>query len=510
LNHLKRDTDSERATTARQPIFTAPFFRRVGFGSLLLLVITAAVLWFSFRSDREQQIHSIAVLPFTNETKDSATDYLSDGITDSLINRLSQLSGIKVLARGTVFTYKDKNVDPRQVGRELQVDAVVTGSIYQLGEDLRVQVSLVSTADGAQLWGRQYNRQFSDIFQVQTDISNEITQEMRVKLTGQQKQQMQKNYTENVEAYKLYLKGRYYLNRRNKESFLKAIESFQQAIQIDPEYALAYAGLSDAYALLCNWGFVAPGEGYPKSKDAALKALSLDDSLAEAYISLATVKSSYEWKWKEAEADFKRGLELNPNYATGHHWYSFYLLLTGRNQEALVEIEKAQQLDPLSLIITANRGYTLYVSRRYQEATDAIKKTIELDPNFAIAYEYLCYTQIQEKRFSEAVGTIRRAVAIAPDNLTFRADLASALALNGQEEEAREILTELLSRSDYVPPVEIAAIYISLNDRDNALLWLEKAYQLRSDQVTYIHNEPRFDPLRNDPRFQDLVRRIGF
>jgi tetratricopeptide (TPR) repeat protein len=361
-----------------------------------------------------------------------------------------------------------------------------------------------------QLWGKQYNQQFSDIFQVQTDISSQITQEIRVQLTGEQKEQMQKNYTENVEAYRLYLKGRYYLNRRNQESFMRAVESFQQAIQMDPEYALAYAGLADCYTLLANWGFLPAKDAYPKAKAAAMKAISIDDSLAEAYISLATIKSSYEWKWKEAEADFLKGLQLNPNYATGHLWYSFYLLLTRRNEEALQEIEKARQLDPLSLIINANYGYTLYISRRYAEAIEAIQKTLQLDPNFAIAYQYLGYTQIQEKKYSQAVESARRSLQIAPENRTFRADLASALALNGQREEAQQILAELLSDQDYIPPVDLAAIYMSLGDKENALRWLEAGYQTRSDPITYINNEPRFDPLRSDPRFQDLIRRIGF
>jgi eukaryotic-like serine/threonine-protein kinase len=510
LNNLKRDTESGKFPTERRVVFPRPFFRRIGPGSIVLLLIAAIAVWISVSSDRAQQIHSLAVLPFSNESKDSGTDYLSDGITDSLINRLSQLPKMKVLARGTVFTYKNKDVDPREVGRELQVDAVVTGSIYQLGEDLRVQGSLVNAADGVQLWGKQYNRKFSDIFRVQTDISNEITQEMRVQLTGEQKQQMQKNYTENVEAYRLYLKGRFYLNKRNEESFLKAVESFQQAIAIDSDYALAYAGLADCYALLSNWGFWPAKEGYPKAKAAALKALSLDDSLAEAYISLGTIKSSYEWNWKEAEADFLRGIRLNPNYATGHLWYSFYLLLIGRNEEALKEVQQAQILDPLSLIINANRGYTLYVSRRYPEALMAIEKTLELDPNFAIAYEYLAYTQLQQKKYSEAVQSVRKALQISPDNLTFHADLASVLAIIGQKEQAMQILNDLLARKEYVPPVDIAAIYIGLKDKEKALEWLEKAYEVRSDQITYINKEPRFDPLRSDPRFQDLLRRIGF
>ena len=510
LHLLKKDSTSGRYPTERLSTQVRPLLRRFGLGSLALLIITAAVLYISFRSDRPQEIHSLAVLPFSNETQDPGTDYISDGITDSLINRLSQLPDLKVLARGTVFTYKGKQFDPREIGRELQVDAVVTGSIYQIGEDLRVQVSLVDTTNGVQIWGKQYNQKFSDIFQVQTDISNQIMQEMRVSLTGKQKEQMQKNYTENVEAYRLYLKGRFYLNRRNEESFLRAVDSFQQAIQIDPEYALAYAGLADCYSLLSNWGFLPANEGYPKAKAAALKAISLDDSLAEAYISLATIKSSYEWKWSEAEADFQKGLELNPNYATGHLWYSFYLLLIGRNEEALKEVEKAQELDPLSLIINANRGYTLYVSRRYADAMTAIQKTLQLDPNFAIAYQYLTYIRIQEKEYSQAVESARRATLLAPDNLTFRADLASALAYNGQREEAQKMLADLLSGTEYITPVDVAAVYISLDDKVNALRWLEEAYRTRSDPITYINNEPRFDPLRNDPRFQDLIHRLGF
>jgi tetratricopeptide (TPR) repeat protein len=373
---------------------------------------------------------------------------------------------------------------------------------------LRVQVSLVDAKNGVQLWGKQYNRKFSDIFQVQSDISNEISQEMRMKLTGKQKQQMQKNYTENVEAYRLYLKGRFYLNRRNEKSFLQAIESFQDAIKIDKDYALAYAGLADCFALMSNWGFWPASEGYPKAKEAATHALMIDHSLAEAYASLATVKSSYEWKWKEAESDFQHAIQLNPNYSTAHLWYSFYLLLLGRNEESLKEIQIAQTLDPLSLIINANRGYTLYVSRHYDDALQAINKTLELDPNFAIAYEYLGYVRIQEKKYSQAVDVLRKAVQLSPESMTFRADLAAALAMNGQRDEAMSILQQLTDGPNYVPPTEIAAIYIGLGDTENALNWLERAYGVRSDQVTYIKTEPRFDSLRNEPRFQKLIDEI--
>jgi TolB-like protein/Flp pilus assembly protein TadD len=508
LRNLKRDTESGKASQPHTIPIRRPLIQRISFGTIVLLVIAIIAIWFSLRSNRGENIHALAVLPFSNESKDPEADYLSDGITDSMINRLSQLPNLKVLARGTVFTYKDKIVDPRDVGKELQVDAVVTGSIYQLGDDLRVQVSLVDTKDGVQIWGKQYNRKFSDIFQVQGDISNEISQEMRRKLTSNQKQQIQKNYTENVEAYRLYLKGRFYLNRRNEKSFLQAIESFQDAIKIDKDYALAYAGLADCYSLMSNWGFWPPSEGFPKAKEAATHALRIDPSLAEAYASLATVKSSYEWKWKEAESDFKHAIELNPNYSTAHHWYSFYLWLLGRNEEALREIQIAQSLDPLSLIINANRAYTLYVSRHYDEALQAINKTLELDPNFAIAYEYLGYIRIQEKKYSQAIEVLRKAVQLAPDSVTFRADLATALGMNGERDEAMSILQQLLDGSEYVPPTDIAAIYIGLGDKENALNWLERAYEIRSDTITYIKTEPRFDSLRNEVRFQKLIDEI--
>jgi Tfp pilus assembly protein PilF len=261
---------------------------------------------------------------------------------------------------------------------------------------------------------------------------------------------------------------------------------------------------------MANWGFIPAGDAYPRARQASLRALSIDPSLAEAYASLATVKSSYEWKWKEADVDFQKAIRFNPNYATAHLWYSFSLLLQGRFDEALREIQIAQTLDPLSLIINANRGYTLYIARRYEEAKAAINKTLELDPNFAIAYEYLGYIQMKQGKYSQAVDVMRKAVMLAPGSTTFQADLASAHALNGEPDEAMNILNGLLNGDKYVTAYDIAAIYVALGDQENALNWLEKAFEIRTDQITYIKTEPRFDSLRNQPRFQALIRGLGF
>ena len=508
LRNLKRDSDSGVDLLKPLPRKRAGW-RRIGAGTALLILIAAMAFVFSLTT--KQSLHSLAVLPFINETSDPGTEYLSDGITDSIINRLSQLPELRVLARGTVFTYKGKEVDPRKVGRELDVKAIVTGSIFQRGDELRVQVSLVNTKDGTQMWGEQYNEKLSDIFQVQTEIANEISSRLKVQLTGAQEKRMNRNDTQNLEAYQLYLKGRYYLNKRTESDFKKAADSFQHAINIDPNYAAAYAGLSDCYSLQSNWGFLPANVGYPKARAAAEKAIQLDDRLAEAHTSLASITSMYDWNWPAAEKNFKRAIELNPNYATGHHWYAFYLSQMKRHDEAIREIEKAQQLDPLSLIINANCGFFLYVGRRYDEALRQLERTVDLDPGFALAYQYMGYVYIQKNQKVESINALQKAVQLSPENTPFVADLGWAYALAGRKDEANEILTKLLalSKEQYVPPYHIAAIYLGLQQQDEALRWLEKAYADRSDQLTYIRMEPRWDPLRKDPRFQNLIRRVG-
>lgn len=455
LKNLRRDSQSGKIT-GRQPVIPhRSFWHWRNLITAGLILVATGAIFVSIRARRAQTIHSLAVLPFLNAGNDPNSEYLSDGITDSTINTLSQLPKLKVLARSTVFTYKGKEVDPRQLGRDLSVDAVVTGTVFVQGDDLRVQINLVNARDGSQMWGDQYNRKIQDIFSVQTEIANRISTELRLQLTGEQKQQMNKQYTENVEAYRLYLTGRYHLNKRTKEDFEKADAAFQQAIVKDPNFALAYAGLADCYQLQSNWGFVPAREGYPKAKAAAMKALLIDPALPEALVSLASIVSGYDWDWPGAEHDFVRAIELNPNYATGHHWYSFLLSQEGRHDEALKEIQQAQLLDPLSLIINANAGYTLYVARKYDEAIQQLDKTLDLDPNFALAYQYLGYAYEQKRTYPKAIESLETAVKLSPDNLTFKADLARVYAVSGKAKM-----------------------------------------------------DPRFDPLRSDPRFQDLLRRL--
>ena len=508
LKNLKRDFESGTAIISGVHRTAIPSKNQVW--ALLAIVLIASAFFFSQYRSRSQKLHSMAVLPFVNINADPSMEYLSDGITESTINSLSQLPNMKVLARGTVFTYKGKAIDPRTAGRELNVDAVVTGSIQQQGDVLTIQASLVNTRDGVQIWGDRYTRPFEDLLAVQTEISKEISSNLRLTLTGKQQEQLNKIYTKNMEAYQLYLKGRYYLNMRTQDGFNKAIENFQKAIQKDPEFALAYSGLSDAYALLSNWGFLPSTEGYPKAKAADLKALELDDSLAEAYNSLGSIQSSYDWNWQEAEKSFRRAISINPNLADAHHWYSFYLSTTGRHEEAILEMQEALQLDPLSLIISANMGFTYYVAREYDKAIDQLKKTIDLDPNFAITYQYLGYTYEQKKMYDQALQALRKATTLAPDNLTFYADLARTYAVSGKKQEAERILQYLIGISNerYVSPFDVASIFTGLGDKREALEWLYRAYEVHADTITYLKMDPRFDSLRSDPRFQELLRRI--
>ena len=509
LKNLQRDFES---SAARMTGLRRSNISRLKKQALWAIgIIALALSFFVYKyATQKQTIHSLAVLPFVNINQDANMEYLSDGITETAINSLSQLPHMKVLARGTVFTYKGKQIDPLKVGEELDVDAVVMGTIQQQGQTLTIQASLVNARDGVQLWGERYNRPFADLMAIQTEMSKEITRRLRLTLTGQQKEQLNKTYTRNMEAYQLYLKGRYYLNMRTREGFEKAIDSFEQAIRMDPKFAQAYAGLSDSYSLLSNWGFLPSTEGYPKAKAASLEALQLDDSLAEAFTSLASIQSSYEWNWEEAEKNFKRAIVLNPNYVNAHHWYSFSLSLTGRHQEALAEMKEAVQLDPLSLILNANLGYTLYVGRKYDEAIEQLKNTIDLDPNFAITYQYLGYAYEMKGNYARSIEALKKATSLAPDNLTFYADLARAYAVSDQNSEAEKMLNQLqrLSSQQYVAGFDIASIYTGMGEKDKAVEWLNKAYDEHSDNITYIKMEPRFDSLRSDPRFIELIRRV--
>jgi serine/threonine protein kinase/tetratricopeptide (TPR) repeat protein len=475
----------------------------------LVMALTGVAYFFIGRTP---PIDSIAVLPFVNAGADPESEYLSDGIAESLINSLSQLPTLRVVPRSTVFRYKGQNTDPQEIGRKLGVRAVLTGRVLQRGERLNIQMELIDVTDVAQLWGEQYNRRLADIFSVQEEISREITEKLRLKLTGEERKYLTKRYTENTEAYQLYLKGRYYWNRRTPESLNKGIEYFQQAIEKDPTYALAYTGLADSYSLLgSSIGGLSPRETFPKAKAAALNALERDDTLAEAHAARGLVSLRYDWDWPTAEREIKRAIDLNPNYATTYQWYSDYLVIMRRPSEAIDAIKRAQELDPLSIIINSVMGMRFYHERRYDQAIEQSLEALELDPNFAQTHYFLGLNYEQKTRYEDAIASLKKATTLSPGNLSYVSALGHAYAVSGHRGEAMKILGQLqdLSQHRYVSPHEMALLYAGLDEDDRAFAWLDKAYTDRSWRLVFLKLEPRFDNLHADPRFADLVRRVG-
>jgi serine/threonine protein kinase/Tfp pilus assembly protein PilF len=484
-------------------------------GAIVVLIVVAAgivgLAAYLRARNTEVAIESIAVLPFVNTSGDANTEYLSDGIAETLINSLSQLQQLRVVARSTAFRYKGKEIDPQAVGRDLNVRAVLMGRVRQAGDSLNIQVDLVDTTTGAQLWGQEYERRVSDLLSVKQEIAREITERLRLRLSGEEQKQLVRHDTTNSDAYQLYLKGRYWWEKRTEEGFKKSIEHFNQAIEKDPNYALAYAGLADSYSLLPRYGFFSAKESFPRAKAAAMKALELDDTLAEAHASLAYVKTFYDWDWPGAETGFKRALELNPNYATAHHWYALYLTVVGRQAEGLAEIEHARELEPLSLIINTNAGRLLYYARQDDKAIEQYKKTIELNPTYGEAHLWLGKAYLQKSLYPEALAELQEAVNLSKDNPVMLAALGYAYSMSGRRTETQKIVDQLqkLSKQKYVSPNEMAVLYIGLNEKDHAFESLEKAYEERSALLTYLRVEPQLYSLRSDPRFADLVRRIG-
>ena len=458
-------------------------------------------------------LSKLAILPLTNASPDPSLEYLSDGITESIINSLSQLPKLRVMARSSVFRYKGKDVSPQQVGRELGVRAVLTGRVLQVGDRLVVGAELVDTTDETQLWGKHYNRNLSDIFEVQEEIAHEISEALRLRLTGTEQKRLAKRHTENTAAYQLHLKGRYYWNKRSEEALHKSIECFQQAIEIDPNYALAYAGLADCYTKLGDVGVTAmlPREAFTRARAAALRALEIDNSLAEAHASLGHI-DMHHLRWADAEIDLKRALELNPNYATAHHWYAYYMAFHQRFDEALEKIEVALKLDPLSLPITDGVGEILYFARRNDEAIAQFRKALEMDPNFLASRINLGRAYEQAAMFSEAEDQFVKARQITSESIDALAALGHTYAMSANTGAALGVLAQLteLSKERYVSPYDIALIHTALGETDEAFRWLEMAYDQRVEWMIYSNVDPRLDPLRRDARFLDLMRRIGF
>lgn len=456
-------------------------------------------------------IDSLAVLPLANTHHDADLEYLCDGITDTIINIMSQLPRLRVIARSTMFRYKNRDIDTAALARDLNVRALLAGRIIKMADRLSIQMELTDLHDNTQLWGEHFLRDATDIFAVQDEIARQVSKKLKMKLTTREKRRLKKRYTEDVEAYQLYLKGRYYWNKRTEAGLYKGIEQFRRAIAIDANYALAYAGLADCYNLLHTYGALPARESLTQAKAAAERALELDDTLAEAHSSLTYPLIHYDFDWLRAERAYKRAIKLNPNYATAHHWYALYLIKLARSRESLQEIQRAQSLDPLSLIISGGAAWIYYFARQYDEALACCRVTLELDPNFGRSYYFLGSIYEQQGRYPEAIAAFQKGIEKLGGSLITSRDLAHAYGLAGEREQAQAILDQLneLARQQYVPPIYQAIIHLGLGEHERALDWLERAYEDRSYWLAFLKIDPRFDRLRGVPRFQRLLKKIG-
>jgi len=479
---------------------------RLYLGGAIVLIILLAMAYFLNRS---QPIDSIAVLPFINSNNDPDIEYLSDGITETLITKLSQLPQLRVMARSTVFRFKGKQMTPQQVGEELNVRAVLTGAIVQRGNALRLNAELVDVSDGAQIWGEQYNRTMGDIFAVQDAISEQISASLRLKLSGEDKSRLVKRHTEDSEAYQLYLKGRFYCNQRTGEALKTALGYFQQAIDRDPTYAAAYAGLADCYGSFPYYAVLPTIEAIPKAKSAALKALQIDEQLAEAHTSLAAAYQM-DWAWELSDKSFRRAIELNPNYATARHWYGQGLYLRGHFDKAIAEFKQALVVDPHSLIINADLGWAYIAARRYDLALEHLQKTLSMDEDFFLTHSYIGKAYVLKNQTAKGIEYLKEALRLS-DSPEVLAALGYTYGISGNSEEAEKTLVEIdkLSSKSFVSPYHVAMIYAGLGDKEKALELLKLSLEQRSVWLTYIKVDPFWDNLRSDPRFIELLKKVG-
>ena len=474
----------------------------------LALLLSGVLFW--LWTQRSNTIKSIAVLPFVNVGADPNTEYLSDGITESIINSLAQLPSLAVMSRSSVFRYKRSDVDPRAAGRELNVQAVLLGRVTHRGDQLSVSVELVDARTNREIWGEQYSRKLTDAMAIQGEISQEISDKLRVRFNGEDKRRLASRNPENAEAYGLYLKGRYEWNKQSLEGMQAGIEFFQQAIHKDPRYALAYAGLADAYALLADYNVLPAIEVMPRAKTAAMKALEIDDTISEAHASLGWAKLTMDWDWPGAERELKRSIALNPNYSTAHEWYAVYLTVMGRPGEALASMKRAQELEPVSLPIGVALASAFYYTRQNDQAIEQCRRAILMDPQFVQAHVFLGRALEQRGSYAEAIAELNQALQLSEGDTNELAALGQAYAQSGDRAGARKILKELNDRSTrtYVQPMWIAAIQAALGDKDDAFQYLRKALGDRSVWLIYLKVDPIFDSLRSDPRFANLLRQV--
>ncbi len=483
---------------------------RVLITAAVLVAILVGFAYYFLSRKNYTAIESIAVLPFVNESGNADVEYLSDGMTETLISSLSQLPKLNVKARSSVFRYKGKDTNAQTIGKELNVQAILNGRVVQRGQDLTLYVELVDAQTGNRIWGDQYNKPITNLISLQNEITRDVSQKLKTKLSGADEQKLAKIYTANTEAYQLYLKGRYHALKLTRSELQSGISYFRQAINIDPNYALAYAGLSDAHRSLALSGEMLPNEVFPPARAAAIKAIEIDDTLAEGHANLGLVIFRYDWDWNAAEKEFKRALELDPHSADAYANYAHLLSSTGRHAEALAEIKHARELDPLNLRIGALEGQFLTHAGQTDEALNRLQKTLELDPNFWLAHTFASAAYCEKGMYAEAITEARKARESTEVSHP-AAFLGYALAKSGKAAEARILLGELLKSSTerYVPSYNIAMIYNGLGETDKTLEWLGKSYQQRDPRMVWLKVEPKWNNLRADPRFQDLLRRVG-
>ena len=509
IEHRSRTIAATRTASSAEYIVSEIKQHKRGWVLVAALVLVAAVVVVYFASG-SSAIKSVAVLPFENASNDPNTEYLSDGISDSLINSLSRLGPqLKVIARSSSFKYNGKNVDLQEVAKALNVQAIVTGRVMVRGDQLLISAQLNDTRDKTQMWGDQYNRKATDLQTVQEEIARIISEKLRLRLTGAEEKLLTKHATQNEQAYELYLNGVYYDRKGGNENKKKAFDKFNQAIAFDPDFALAYANAAVVYNILAENGVFDPAEATPKAKAAAQRALDLDDTLAEGHAAMALIKKG-EWDWTGAESEYKRSLELNPNLALAHGDYAVYLSNMGRHPEALSENKRAEELDPLSIKFRNREGVLLAAARRYDEAIREFQDLIKLQPDLEDTYIFLAYTYADKGMYAEAIANYQKFISIKGEDTSVPIYLGYAYAMSGKRNEALALLERLKATKEYVSPGELAILYAGLGNKEDAFAALDRAYNAHDPQMQYLKVEPHYDSLRSDPRFAELIRKVGF
>ena len=509
LKRLKRESDSGRtAIAAEAPVREKPIRRSMVYAGIAAVLIAVAATGAYFFFSRGEPIDSIAVLPFISTSGDPEAEILSEGITEDLINSLTQLSNLRVAPRSRVFKFKGTEYDDQKVAEDLDVRAILTGRI----DVSSIQADLVDVEKVSQLWGKRYDLKTITLPTIREDIQKNVAEKLRLPLTEQDRKLLAKHYTENPEAHRLYTLGRHHMNKRTREDFQKGIDYFNQAIDKDPGYALAYSGLADCYDLSATWGWDEPKEMLPFAKNAAQKSLDLDRELAEAHASLGLVAFELEWDWPKAEKELKRAIELNPAYANAHHWYGDYLMTIGRYEEAIAQKNLALKLEPLVPYFQASAGLPYYFMHQYDKAIDQFRKALELEPNFHLAHYHLSDAYISKNRYADAIDEIEKAITLSGQSPMYLGSLSLAFSLAGKKGEARQVLEQLkqLEKNEFVCSISFTCAYIGLGDQERAMEYLQKSVESRdSPNLPLLVREGMFDDLRSDPRFKDIVRKIN-